>query len=233
MKKLLMVILAVLLVMPANAQLFSKRQKRDRFNHNNVEQYYGLRLGLSIASLSSDDVNYDMSARTGLNFGAVYGLQLANSTPLWLEFGAMYSEKGGENSNFANVFDNGTDKKSYVEKVTTRLSYLQVPIVVKYAIDITDDLYLQPYLGGYLALGIGGKTKHYGITNSELDIPRSSQSSYDDFKRFDGGLRIGCGLEYQMVYAEAGFDFGLANICDNDFDATHTRSFFVNVGVNF
>ena len=213
-------------MMPANAQLLSKRQKHDRFNHSNVEQYYGLRLGLSIASLSSDYVNFDMGTRTGLNFGAVYGLQLANSTPLWLEFGALYSEKGGENTNFVNA---SNPSGNYTEKVTTRLSYIEVPVVVKYSLDLADDLYLQPFLGGYLAMGIGGKTKHYGYS----DQTRDSHSSYDYFKRFDGGLRVGCGLEYQMVYAEAGFDFGLANICDNDFDATHTRSFFVNVGVNF
>ena len=232
MKKLFAFILAATLVIPANAQFSSKRQKHDRFNHSNVEQYYGLRLGLSVASLSSDDVNFDMNSRTGLNFGAVYGLQLANSTPLWAEFGLLYTEKGGENNDFNSDVDINNIKYNYSQKVTTRLSYLQVPIVVKYAFDLADDLYLQPFLGGYLALGICGKTKEYGTT-APIEMERDSHSSYDYFKRFDGGLRVGCGIEYQMVYAEAGFDFGLANISDNDFDATHTRSFFVNVGVNF
>jgi hypothetical protein len=229
MKKLITLLLAAALFMPASAQ----RQKRDRFNHNNVEQYYGLRLGLSIASLSSDDVNFDMNSRTGLNFGAVYGLQLANSTPLWAEFGLLYTEKGGENTNFAGVVEINNIKYNYSQKVTTRLSYLQVPIVVKYAFDLADDFYLQPFLGGYLALGVGGKTKEYGTTTANFEVERNSYSSYDYFKRFDGGLRVGCGIEYQMVYAEAGFDFGLANISDDDFNSTHTRNFFINVGVNF
>ena len=76
-----------------------------------------------------------------------------------------------------------------------------------------------------LALGLGGKMKYYG--------EQRSTSSYDAVDRFDGGLRLGCGLEYQMLYAEAGFDFGIANIGDSDFDGVHTRSFFINVGVNF
>ncbi len=235
MRKLFVFIMLAALVMPASAQLGSKRQKRDRFNHSNVEQYYGLRLGLNISSLSSDDVNFDMDGRTGINFGAVYGLQLANNTPLWLEVGLLYTEKGGENDKFAMpaVKDgNGNvTRAEFTERVKTRLTYLQVPVVVKYSFDVADDLYIQPFFGGYLALGVGGQTKEYG--NDGVGYGRQSYSSYNAFKRFDGGLRVGCGVEYQMVYAEAGFDFGLANVCDNDFDSTHTRNFFITAGVNF
>lgn len=55
----------------------------------------------------------------------------------------------------------------------------------------------------------------------------------DTFNRFDAGLRLGCGFEYDMVYAEIGYDWGLTNISKSDFDATHTRNLFINVGVNF
>jgi hypothetical protein len=36
-----------------------------------------------------------------------------------------------------------------------------------------------------------------------------------------------------MVYAEIGFDFGIANICDDDFASARNQNFFINVGVNF
>jgi hypothetical protein len=90
---------------------------------------------------------------------------------------------------------------------------------------VADDFYIQPFLGGYLALGIGGQTKLYE--------DKHSYDSFDDYHRLDGGIRIGCGAEYQMVYAEAGFDFGIANINDNDFVSARNQSFFINVGVNF
>ena len=111
------------------------------------------------------------------------------------------------------------------QKVTTRLMYLQAPIVVKYAFDVADDFYVQPFLGGYLGLGVGGKTKLYSS--------RDTYDSFDKFNRFDCGIRIGCGAEYQMIYAEAGFDFGIANISDDDFSSARNQSFFINVGVNF
>lgn len=211
MKKLLLTILTVAIVMPACAQ-YETQYKRTRYNHRGEEQYYGLRLGLNVASVNSDEVEADLDARTGLSVGGVYGLLLTDTTPLWLEAGLFYSEKGGK-----------THASGY--KQSTRLSYLQVPITVKYSFDVYDDLYIQPFIGGYLAYGIGGKTKNYSI--------RQSHSSFDDINRFDSGLRIGCGTEYQMLYAELGFDIGLANISKDDFNTSRTCNFFINIGVNF
>ncbi len=219
MKKLFILILAGMMAAPSFAQ-FNTSRSRSRYNHNDTESYYGVRLGLNIASMSSDIANYDTDSRTGWAFGAVYGLQLANSTPLWLETGLMYSEKGGKNS----INSGG------IEKTEIRLSYLEVPVVVKYGFDIIDDLNIMPFLGGYFALGIGGKTKIYKNDGT----PNESYSSFNDANRFDAGLRVGCGLEYQMLYAEVGFDFGITNIIKNDdFHAIRNRNLFINLGVNF
>ena len=152
MKKLFILILTAAMAVPSFAQ-FGK--SHSRFNHDNVESYYGVRLGLSISSMSSDMADFDTDSRTGWTFGGVYGLQLANSLPVWLETGLYYTEKGGEHK----VYD------TTIEKVTYRMSYLEVPVVVKYGFDIIDDLYIDPFLGGYFALGIGGKTKTYAMQN--------------------------------------------------------------------
>lgn len=221
MKKLFTLMMAIAIAMPTFAQFDGSRKTRNRFNHSNVEQYYGVRLGLNVASINSSTVGLDMNSYAGLALGGVYGLQLANSTPLWLEIGAFYSEMGGKDNNYP--FDK--DKKEISQKKTTRLMYLKAPIVFKYEFDVADDFYVQPFLGGYFALGIGGKTKLYE--------DKHSYDSFDDYNRFDGGLRFGCGAEYQMVYAEIGFDFGIANICDDDFASARNQNFFINVGVNF
>ena len=212
--------MAFAIAMPTFAQFDGSRNKKNRFNHSNVEQYYGVRLGYNIASISSSNAEVDMDSYGGWAFGGVYGLQLANSTPLWLEAGLFYSEKGGKIKNFRSEKEPGK-----VQEKTTRLIYLQAPIVVKYAFDVADDFYIQPFLGGYLALGVGGKTKEY--------LDENSYDSFDNFHRLDGGIRIGCGAEYQMIYAEAGFDFGIANISDNEWKSARNQTFFINVGVNF
>jgi len=86
---------------------------------------------------------------------------------------------------------------------------------------------IQPYVGGYLALGVAGKIKDFGH--------RQAYSSYDNegFQRFDGGIRIGCGVQYDFVYAELGYDFGLSNISHDYFDTSRTGTFFATVGFNF
>ena len=88
-----------------------------------------------------------------------------------------------------------------------------------------DRFHLQPFLGLFAGFTIAGKTK--------LEVEHAKVSSWDYFNRFDGGLRLGCGMEYQMLYAEAGFDFGLANISHDYFDTSHTGSLFATIGVNF
>ena len=74
--------MAFAIAMPTFAQFDGSRKTRNRFNHSNVEQYYGVRLGYNLASISSSDANIDLNTYGGWSFGGVYGLQLANSTHL-------------------------------------------------------------------------------------------------------------------------------------------------------
>ena len=85
-------------------------------------------------------------------------------------------------------------------------------------------------MGGYLSCGVAGKIKDFAN--------REAYSSYDSdvdqhFRRFDGGLRLGCGVGFDMLYLEASYDIGLANVGNDDFDDTRTGSFNLTFGVNF
>ncbi|MBP3776694.1 MAG: PorT family protein [Prevotella sp.] len=211
MRRIITCIMVIAFTIPSFAQ-YETNKSRSRYNRDDTERYYGLRLGMNIASTSSESTEFDTNPRTGLVIGFAYGMQLSRNMPLWLEVGLQYSEKGGK----THLND---------DKVTYRLGYLQAPIVAKYVFNIDDDLYIQPFFGGYLSLGITGKMKNYAT--------RESESVFDNMKRFDGGLRGGCGLEYKMMYVELGYDLGLANISKDDFDSAHTRCLFVNLGINF
>ena len=149
MKKVITLMMAFAIAMPTFAQFDGSRKTKARFNHSNVEQYYGLRLGYNIASINSSDARIDTESYGGFTFGGIYGLQLANSTPVWLETGLFYSEKGGKVGNYLSIKTENGKTIEYTQKKTTRLMYLQAPIVVKYAFDVADDLYIQPFLGGY------------------------------------------------------------------------------------
>lgn len=179
--------------------------------------YYGLRVGPAFATVNSDDRYLDGSnMKTGLNVGLAAGFNIARYAPLFMETGLYYTEKGGRGKADGNRF-------------TYSLNYLEVPLVMKYKYHVDRSLSVEPFLGGYVACGVGGKVKDFG----QREAYSSFSSSPYSFERFDGGLRMGCGLSYDLFYAELGYDLGLANISHDDFDTSRTGALMFTVGVNF
>ena len=89
-----------------------------------------------------------------------------------------------------------------------------------------------PFLGPTLRYGLFGGT--WKVEGEE------SQDSFGSgkFKRADVGIKLGCGAEYNKLYLELGYQFGITNIADWKVNATddasvHNGAFFVNFGVNF
>lgn len=177
--------------------------------------YFGFRVGMNASHVGSDNPTLDAGGvKTGLNIGIAAGTQLTYRAPLFIESGLYYTQKGGNSG-------------SGHDKVTCDLNYLEVPLVIKYKHFVGHQTSIQPYAGGYLAVGTDGEIKDHNT--------RMSQGSFDDdnFSRFDGGLKIGCGVGYSMLYLDASYDIGLANIGKDKFDDTHGGCFTINLGVNF
>ena len=232
MKKSMMTMLSLMLVVPMMAQYGRPRPSYHRPHvrpvpssyrgyssyrsaPNPIDVYFGFRVGANLGTVNSDDKYLNGGdLRTGLNAGVVVGFPLAYGAPVYLETGLYYMEKGGKGK-----YNNS--------KFTYSLNYLEVPLVIKYDIPVNDILSIQPFAGGYLAAGIDGKIKDFG--------QRAGYNSFDDdgFKRFDGGIRAGCGVQVSHFYAEMGYDFGLANISRDTFDTTRTGTAFATLGVNF
>ena len=229
MKRITMIsLLAVLVVLPTMAQ-YPRRTygrpvppRRVLYNspapyshYRGLDWYFGLRLGGTLTTINSNDRYLgDGSPKAGLSLGVVAGVQMAPATPLYFETGMLYAEKGGKGSYGGHTFK-------------CNLDYLEVPLVMKYQINTNRLTSIQPFAGVYAAVGVGGKIKEFD--------ERHAYSSFDDngFKRWDAGLRLGCGVQFENLYAELGCDVGLANVSRDYFDTAHTTSFFANIGVNF
>lgn len=219
---MMIALMSLVLTVPAFAQYgrprYYNRPLVVRSPHRSyADVYYGLRLGADFATLNSDDRFLDSgSAKTGFNVGAVAGFQVAYRSPVYFETGLSYVEKGG--------------KVQYEgQKYTYNLDYLEVPLVMKYVYNVDRAFSIQPFIGGYLSLGVAGKIK-----NSD-DRSRHPESSFDDknFQRFDGGIKVGCGVQYDFLYGELGYDFGLSNISRDSYDTCHTGTFYATIGFNF
>lgn len=229
MKKVLsLVLVATMLCSTAQAQqyrnsrYYNPRNDRLEYGHRHIDygymagnNYYGLRIGPAFSTVNSDDSALDGgSSQTGLDVGVVAGFPLSNTTPLFIETGLSYVEKGGK-------------KNLGGKKMTYDLNYLEVPIVLKYIHSIDQHFTVQPFIGGYLSCGVGGKIKNY------KEREAFDSFSNDAFRRFDGGLRVGCGVGYDLFYLDLSYDVGLSNICHDTFDTSHNGCLALTVGANF
>jgi len=207
MKKFLIAMFMMVLSAPSFAQYSSGGFTLDEEN-----LYYGVRIGFTSSGMGGDATKFNPDAsKAGLTLGGVVGLRLSPTTPVFLESGLYYIEKGCK----------GTDIADAKANAKASLNYLELPIVIKYGFRAGNDVALLPFFGPYFATAIGGKTNKH--------------SSFNDgyFKHFDAGLKLGCGVEYNMLYLEAGYQFGITNICNDDDNTAHNHGFIMNFGVNF
>ena len=211
MKKLLLAIAAVLFSASSYSQI-----NTGEFSVSESSVYYGVRLGLNLSNLSGDGET--LGTKAGLNLGAVIGLRLSDTTPLFLESGLYYTQRGAEKG-----------------KTEVNLNYFEIPVLIKAGFNVTDDIAVLPFLGPTLSLGISGKMKGYQKDEKTGDEEFYSESSFGKAKysRPDVGIKLGCGAEWNMIYVELGYQFGIANILDSDEFSQHGTALFFNLGVNF
>lgn len=190
--------------------------------------YAGVRLGANAANLSFDGMHgISKSSIAGLNLGVVGGYSLSMYTPIYLESGLLYTQKGVEGSKAD-------------EDLKVNMHYLEVPLVFKYRINVNpysvDNLNVQPFFGAFAAVGFAGKTKDFGVREKVDTFGPNA------FRHFDSGLRLGCGIEFQNLYAEVSYDWGLTNVARSNFkhlgfdsfdDKIHTSTLSATVGFNF
>ena len=200
---------------PSNRYDYERSHSRWIRNYYGKDMYFGVRIGPAFSHVSGDAIHNAGSSKTGLHLGGVVGFEITNRAPVFFETGLSYVNKGG--------------KSSGAIRSTTSLSYIQMPLVFKY-IHYTDiGLSIHPLFGGYLAVGVDGNIKTYD-PNTKVGAFGGGDEKY---KRFDGGLRIGCGVGFSMFYLDMTYDIGLANISHQDFDTSSNRTFYLNFGVNF
>lgn len=206
MKKFFTAIVAALIAAPTFAQYSSGGFSLDQEN-----LYYGVRIGMTGAGLGGDFD--DLGTRVGMTLGGVVGLRVSSSTPVFLESGLYYTERGAKK-----------------KKTVASLNYLEIPLLIKYGFKATDDIAVLPFIGPYFSYGISGKYKH------ESEGAVVSHSIYGDnggIKHGELGFKLGCGAEYNKLYLELGYQFGVSDIAKDDNFDVHGHALFCNFGVNF
>lgn len=204
---------------PSNRYDYERSHSRWIRNFYNKDMYFGIRIGPAFSHVSGDAISYAGSSKTGLHLGGVVGIEITNRAPVYFETGLSYVNKGGKGEFLGH-------------KMTTNLSYIELPLTFKYIYYSDMGLSIHPLFGGYVAVGVGGNIKDLD-SHTKTGAFGKDKDGMERMKRFDGGLRVGCGAGFSMFYLDLTYDIGLANISHDDYNSSSNRTFYINVGVNF
>lgn len=201
MKKILFTIVAVLMAAPSFAQFSS-----GGFSLDEEHLYWGVRFGMNFSSIGGDVVKADKK-RTGMTLGGVVGLRVTESTPVFLESGFYYTQRGAKTLEFKGL----DAEKLNADDLKGHINYFEIPLLIKYGISTENNFAILPLFGPYVGFSLSKDSKY--------------------LKRSDMGFKLGCGLEWNNLYAEAFYQFGVVNIADKG--SSHGKNLGINIGVNF
>jgi len=190
--KLLLVVMASLLSIESNGQIF---------------RIIG---GLNLSNmLIKDDHNTytdDFKMKPGFHIGTTADFPLSNA--LSLSTGLLMDTKG---------FNRKEEDQDWNRKEKLRLYYLDIPIVLKALHDFESGVKVFGVVGPYIGVGLSGKIKdeyeYQGQEDTyEEDVEWGNDENRDDFRRFDSGLTFGGGVEFKAFLIGISYDLGLYNI---------------------
>ncbi|MBO7499014.1 MAG: outer membrane beta-barrel protein [Bacteroidaceae bacterium] len=218
MKKILVALVALCFTAPSFAQFSS-----EGFSLEETTFYYGTRVGLNLSGLSGNyygtgNPNYmPGGTKAGINLALIAGFRVSQDIPLFLESGAYYSTRGAKKG-----------------KNVASFSYVELPVLLKYGVQVTDGVALMPFFGPYFSFNLAGKFQ-YPLDPKD---PASKVERYrisKDYKIVDMGFKLGCGAEWNMLYLELGYQFGAYNMARHKEygQAARTSNLFANFGVTF
>ncbi|MFA7082383.1 MAG: porin family protein [Bacteroidales bacterium] len=192
---------------------------------------YGILFGGNISGIREDPDQLYVSSKFGFQFGGFADYYFSEN--VYVKGDLIFITKGARNEARAS------EVKIYTE---INPMYLQIPIVFGYSINANKDININLNLGGYLALGIAGKSK------SRIEgIPQKRNETINYFSetkevnllylgnnnRFDSGLRFGVGIDVnKLLFLSADFDLGLVNVYNDKNTSDYYSKYNYSLGLS-
>jgi len=154
----------------------------------------------------------DWKMKPGFHIGGIIEKDLTDLFSL--EGGLLFSTRG-----FKIKEESGGE--SY--KASINLNYIDIPVLAKATHELGNGMNVFGMAGPYFAFGICGKVKsvyeYQGSKEKETEKISWGNSSDDDFKRLDMGIKFGAGVERNACQFGIYYELGLVNISSyTDFD---------------
>lgn len=162
---------------------------------------FGVKGGLNFTNLYIDEVD-DTNMLTSFNAGVFAEFPLTQGISIMPELN--FSRKGSE-------VEESVLGETY--KAKFKLSYLEVPVLLKFNVTPNFNLHAGPYFA-YL---LDAKTD---IENSAGENIETFNYDTDDFDKTDFGLSAGLGFDFNSFGIGARYNYGLSDIDNNDNDGS-------------
>lgn len=172
---------------------------------------FGFMGGLNLANFAGDDVENN---KAKLCFGGGIFMNFPMSELISLQPELLYMNKGA--------------KMDIADDAGIRMSYIDIPVLVKFTVQTGGAFAPSFFAGPYLGFNLSAESYY---EDEEFDIK-------DQVKSTDAGLVFGCGFDYAMCKGNLIFDaryaLGLTSLDDtaDEDDVTNTGVIFM-VGYGF
>lgn len=173
---------------------------------------FGVKAGVNMSNLTGDIENNKV--RLGYNIGLTLDYSITKGW--YILTGIEYTTKG---SNF---------KKTAGVKSSIHAAYLQLPIHAAYKMEVSPNTVLVFRGGPFLAYGVNGD-----YTQKVGGVKTSSSTFSHALDRFDLGLGLGVGAEFDKVSLTLGWDFGLLDVSKVDGAKIRTGNAYLSAGYRF
>ncbi len=180
---------------------------------------HGFRAGMNVAWVTSYGVS--TSVKPAYMVGYSEQISLNKRLPFYFETGLNFISKGYK----IKGYDNGE----------TTLNYLQLPVGINYHIYAGKHATIQPAVGLYYAVGVGGKRDYAG---NKVSVFKDGSTSRHDF-----GFSCGVGTSIHKFYFGIAYEMGLLNIDKKDvvygdsnmigYKKLKNKSVIIKIGINF
>lgn len=184
---------------------------------------FGIKGGLNSSNFSGDTDGADFKSRVGFNLGAFAAIKLSEKITLQPEI--LYSTQGAKAENITAPVDD----MLFTGDVKFNLSYINVPVMMKYYVADKFNLEIGPQIGFLTSAKTSTKLDGFSQT-VEQDVK-------DYFESVDFGLNFGAGYDFtKNVSAGIRYNLGLSNIFKTeagDDSKTQNSVFFLSVGYKF
>lgn len=184
---------------------------------------FGIKGGLNSSNFRGDTDGIDFKSRVGFNLGAFATIKLSGKITLQPEI--LYSTQGAKAVNVSALYDDII----YKGDVKFNLSYINVPVIIKYYVADKFNLEAGPQIG--FLTSANTSTKLVGSSQSV------DQDVKDSFESIDFGLNFGAGYDFtKNISAGFRYNLGLSNVFKTeagDDSKTQNSVFSFSVGYKF